>query len=412
MDGELKKVLYISYDGMTDPLGQSQVLPYLRGISAAGYEIHLISFEKPTRYEAHRKVIKEYCDASNIKWHPQDYSHEGGLRRTIRQIFHLQRVVKYLHKRHQFDIAHCRSYIAAMSGVMLQKKYGVNFIFDMRGFWPDERVDGNLWNLKNPLYKMIYNYFKKKEKQFIQKADAIVSLTHKGKKEILKWPVGEGCDNKISVIPCCVDLDLFDSNKLNSMDQESMKSTLGITSDDYILGYVGSIGTWYMLSEMLDYFKSILDKKPNAKFLFVSGENPETIKSQAKNKGIATEKILIKSVLHKDVPLMMSLFDSSIFFIRSTFSKKASSPTKQGELMAMGIPLVCNSGIGDTDGIVEKYNAGVAINDFSQRTFEENIIDPADYDSQDIIRGAKEYFSLDAGVERYLNIYKTILEDK
>jgi hypothetical protein len=52
--------------------------------------------------------------------------------------------------------------------------------------------------------------------------------------------------------------------------------------------------------------------------------------------------------------LNISLFDTSIFFIRPTYSKKASSPTKQGEIMAMGIPLICNYGVGDTDEIVKK----------------------------------------------------------
>ena len=38
-------VLYISYDGMLEPLGQSQVLSYLK-LLASDRSIHLISFEK------------------------------------------------------------------------------------------------------------------------------------------------------------------------------------------------------------------------------------------------------------------------------------------------------------------------------------------------------------------------------
>ena len=38
--------LYLSYDGISDPLGQSQVLPYLKGLARLGHKIHLISFEK------------------------------------------------------------------------------------------------------------------------------------------------------------------------------------------------------------------------------------------------------------------------------------------------------------------------------------------------------------------------------
>ena len=46
------RALYISYDGMTDPLGRSQVLPYLQGLSERGHEITLLSCEKPARMAA------------------------------------------------------------------------------------------------------------------------------------------------------------------------------------------------------------------------------------------------------------------------------------------------------------------------------------------------------------------------
>ena len=46
MSNRAKRILFISYDGMTDPLGQSQVIPYLQGLSKHGYEIFLLSCEK------------------------------------------------------------------------------------------------------------------------------------------------------------------------------------------------------------------------------------------------------------------------------------------------------------------------------------------------------------------------------
>jgi len=40
-----RRVLYISYNGMLDPLGQSQVIPYLKELSRAGVSLTLLSFE-------------------------------------------------------------------------------------------------------------------------------------------------------------------------------------------------------------------------------------------------------------------------------------------------------------------------------------------------------------------------------
>ena len=409
MNSTSKSVLYLSYDGMTDPLGQSQVLPYLKGISKAGYNIHLVSYEKADKYKKHRAVIEEICTKANIHWHPQDYETEGGLKKTLRQVRRMKKITFYLHEKHKFDIIHCRSYISALSGLQLKRKEDVKFIFDMRGFWANERVDGKIWNLNSFVYKTIYNFFKRKEIQFFKESDYTVSLTENGKNEIESWPEFKYQKPRIKVIPCCVDLELFDPNKITAESKNLAKKEIGITEERYVLGYVGSIGTWYMLSEMLDYFKVLKEQNENALFLFVSGENSDLIKAKATAKGINSRDIVVKSVLHSEVPLYISLFEKSIFFIRASYSKKASSPTKQGEIMAMGVPLVCNAGVGDTDAIVKKYNAGNVINDFSNETYLKSF-NESEFSKEDTIKGAKEYFSLEEGVKRYLSIYKEVHE--
>jgi glycosyltransferase involved in cell wall biosynthesis len=394
---------------MTDPLGQSQVLPYLKGLSKEGYEFHLISFEKSDRFNQHKRLIQSLCDEDNIQWHPQYYSKVGGLRSTLKQVKKLKKVSSYLYSKHSFDIVHCRSYISALAGLDLKRKHGVKFIFDMRGFWADERVDGKIWSLKSPIYSRIFKYFKKKEKIFLNKAEYTISLTDNGKNEILSWPSTDPKIN-IKVIPCCANLELFDKSKISEGTKLADREKLGIDSNDFILGYIGSIGTWYMLPEMLDYFKELKEAKPNSKFLFVSGEEPNKILAAATEKDIDTNDIKITSVLHHEVPRFISLMDASIFFIKPSYSKKASSPTKQGEIMAMGVPLICNANVGDTDLIVNKYKSGIVIDKFDKETFKNNIIDPQDFDSNKISEGAEDYFSLTEGVQRYLRVYKAVCE--
>lgn len=392
---------------MTDPLGQSQVLPYLRELTKNGYEFHLVSFEKSDRYKKNYKVIRQICEDAGIKWHPQDYSNEGGLKKTIRQIQKMHKVVTYLQQRHHFEIVHCRSYIAAMAGLRMKRKYGTKFLFDMRGFWADERVDGKLWSLSHPLYRRIYKYFKKKEKEFFKQADYTISLTETGKDEIQSW---KGFENqKIQVIPCCADLNLFDKNSVTEENQLQLRERLGIKVEDYILGYVGSIGTWYMLDEMLDFFRELKKQKPNAKFLFVTGENPDSILDVVKLlDDVSPSDFIITSCLHREVPLHISMFNLSVFFIRPTYSKKASSPTKQAEIMAMGIPLVCNAGVGDTDRIVNKYHSGVVISEFTSEAFVNAIQELDKFNSAETVKGAKEFFSLKEGANRYLDVYRKI----
>lgn len=400
----MKNVLYLSYDGMTDPLGQSQVLPYLTGLSKKGFQFTLISFEKPDRYVQEKSKIEALCSENNILWKPLVYTKRPPVLSTILDIRKMNKAACALHREKHFQLVHCRSYISALIGLKLKRQKGVKLLFDMRGFWADERVEGNIWNIKNPLFKAIYSYFKKKEKQYFEESDAIVSLTETGKKEILSWKLNGVSSEKIHVIPCCVDLKLFDPGKIDPevLFKKQFEYRL---QDKFIVGYVGSIGTWYQLREMLLAFKRILLLKPEAVFLFVTKESPSTIHSEARNLEINTDSIRIVSVQHQHVPEYISLFDCSIFFIRPSFSKQASSPTKQGEIMAMGIPLICNAGVGDTDELVNRYQSGLVLKDTSDSTIAALSLDFTGFDRERTMQGAQEYFSLEGGVASYYRIY-------
>ncbi len=402
----VKNILYLSYDGMTDPLGQSQVLPYIIGLTKKGYHFHLISFEKPDRFIAHKKDILLICEENNITWVPMLYTKRPPLFSTMWDVWRMKRKAFELNKEYSFSMVHCRSYLSALIGLSMKRRFKTAFLFDMRGFWADERVDGNIWNLKNPIYRWVYHFFKAKEKVFFSTADHIISLTNEGKKEILSWNGFENLTDKISVIPCCVDIVKFDKKRVSTEMLKVKKSELGISDSQFILGYVGSIGTWYMLEEMLSFYKRSSKSLTNPLFLFVTKENENDIYRLSDNMDIPRKEIIVTSCYHNDMPLYMSLFNCSIFFIKPVYSKKASSPTKQGELMAMGIPVICNDKVGDTADIVRKYNSGLVI---SSEKINESVISDYTFSESNAIEGAQEYFGLEKGVNTYGEIYKKII---
>jgi glycosyltransferase involved in cell wall biosynthesis len=403
-------ILYLSYDGMTDSLGQSQVLPYIVGLTKKGFNFHLISFEKVENFQKNSKTIEEICRENNIQWYPQTYTKRPPVLSALMDLKKMQRLSFKLHKRHPFSIVHCRSTITASIGLHLKKKFGVKFIFDMRGFWADERVEGGIWNLKNPIFKFIYNFFKRKELEFLSQSDYTISLTEKGENEILSWK-NLVPKPKIKIIPCCVDLTKFNPDYYPTDEKIKFKSSLGYQHNDLILGYVGSIGTWYMLDEMLDFFKVLKEKNHKSHFLFVTGEKKEFIHEKAVEKGVDIKCVQVVSCLHKDVPKYISIFDYSIFFIRPTFSKTASSPTKQGEIMAMGVPIVCNTGVGDTDSIIQKYEAGILVENFHYSDYSKAIEDILNrtFDTGKLKFGADEVYSLEKGVKLYAEVYQEII---
>jgi glycosyltransferase involved in cell wall biosynthesis len=394
MSNTSKNILYLSYDGLSDSLGQSQILPYILGLSSRGYSFTIVSFEKEKPGSIIFEKVKADCETYNIHWVPLQYHRHPPVISTVYDIYLLRRTVKRLHREKNFALVHCRSYIAALVGLQLKRKYGLKFIFDMRGFWADERVDGGLWNLRNPLYKIIYTYFKRKELSYCQESDTIISLTQSAREIIKSW----GVTTEIAVIPCCVDTDLFDPAKIDKTEVGQLRSELGIDVRDFVLVYLGSWGTWYLTAEMLDFFSVLKAKFPNSKFLIIS---PDRV-------GIESypfrKDVLVRKVSREKVPLYVSLASASVCFIKPSFSKKASSATKMGELLAMNVPIITNAGWGDVETIREE----------STLYFKDNFI--LQNFVFDKTQSTREYclrkLSLESGRDRYSSVYKALLKNE
>jgi hypothetical protein len=396
---------------MTDPLGQSQVIPYLKGLSEKGHKILLISCEKKFNYKEESSNVISMLNECNIQWYPLKYTARP---KVLSTLFDLRRI-KYTSKkiiRHQnIDIIHCRSYIAALIGLSMKMKYGVKFLFDMRGFWADERYDGGIWSTKNYMYKVIYKYFKKKEKEFLIKADQIISLTENAKKIMLDWHLTP-VPLPIGVIPCCADFNLFDKANISKEKIRYWRHKLNISETDFTIIYLGTAGTWNMTDEMLDFFKVLLRHRTNAKFLFITPDNPENIIKKATQKEIPIDCIAIQKASRQLVPVLISLSDIAIFFIKPVFSKQASSPTKMGETMGMGVPLICNANVGDVDDIVLKTGVGFIVHTFDPHSYMIAINEMptlVKIPSAEIRDSAEKYFSLQEGVEKYDEIYKHLM---
>lgn len=394
-----KRVLYLSYDGLSDPLGQSQVLPYVVGLAKTGYDFVIVSFEKRKALKARYDEIKIICTTNKIEWIPLTYHKHPPVLSTVYDVWRLWLEVRRAYHQNEFQIIHCRSYITALIGLRAKRKWGVKFIFDMRGFWVDERLEGGLWNLRNPIFKIVYSFFKVKEKQFLREADQVISLTENAKKEIESWEINSA---PIQVIPTCVDLDLFDPKKIGKEEQALLRYKLSLNEDDFVLLYLGSWGTWYLTNEMLDFFLMLKQKRQRAKFLIVTGDKVDL--GNHPNK----EDVIVTYASRKQVPLYISLASASLCFIKPSFSKKASSATKLGELMALNVPIIANTNVGDHDSLFKENSRILLINGFSPGEFHEAIsrLDELMKAAKQNPKLAMQRFSLQNGVTLYGLVYK------
>ena len=366
-----------------------------------------MSCEKDENFRKNKDIVAEKCLSANIQW---EYVHYENKYPIISPAFNTNRLKKKaegVFKESEIDLVHCRSIIAASIGYKLGKKYKVKVIFDIRGFWADERVDGKIWNLKNPLFLLVYHYFKRKERFLFEKVDAIVTLTENARDYI---QANYKTKEIFSVVPCCVDFGHFDLKTINPDKVQELKREIGIPEQDYVLTYVGSLGARYMLEEMLEFFNELKGKRKNSSFLFISKSDTSEIKSICKQIGLDYSSIYITSCEYAEIPSYISLGDASVFFIVSSFSGKAVSPTKQAEVMSLGLPIVANTGLGDTDRILEKTANGILINQFTKKEYGKAADELLKFNkSKEEIRAASlELFTLKSGIEQYDSLYKKL----
>ncbi|RYG44211.1 MAG: glycosyltransferase, partial [Chitinophagaceae bacterium] len=163
----MKHVLFLSYDGMTDPLGQSQVIPYLKGLTVAGYRFTILSCDKPSNFLESKDQVFQTLQGFPINWVSIPYHKNPPVLSSLFDVLQMRKKAAEIHSKDPVDMVHTRPGIPPLVALWMKKKFGVKYVNDIRGFWADERVDGGMWNLRNPVFKMIYKFFKAEEDKCI-----------------------------------------------------------------------------------------------------------------------------------------------------------------------------------------------------------------------------------------------------
>lgn len=316
-----------------------------------------------------------------------------------------------LHQQYNFSMVHCRSSLPGIAGYYLKRKFNIRMLFDIRGFWADERVEGGIWKLNNPLYKLIYRFFKSQEKKLYNNSDAIISLTRKAVPLIRLLQTDAGKKIPVTVIPCCADSTFFNPANVDAYEKSRLRKELELDNTSFVLSYLGAIGTWYLAEDMIKFFKRLLLRFSDAKFLFITKEDPEFLTQLAIKNKIPISSIIIRPASRQEVPGLLSLSDASVFFIKPGYSKQASSPTKQAEVMCMGIRPVFNEGVGDSDELLSNtgYGCSLTIESFDE-VISRLTLPVTDYEKQRIRNDAVRLFSLENGIENYLSVYASIIK--
>lgn len=385
-------ILYISYDGMLEPLGQSQVLGYLERL-ADTFSIHLISFEKRGDWHelSRRTAIGERLVRKGIAWHPLRYHKRPTVPATLFDIAIGCALSLWLTLRFRIRLIHARSTIPALMALAAKRLGHARLLFDIRGFWADERVDGGMW----PAGGILYRAMNRLERYLYRHADHIVTLTEASRPSIMEWLGGAAVP--VTVIPTCADLERF------SPAGQPRPAV-------FTLGYLGSIGTWYCFDDMLACFRLIQQRRPDARLLVVNRNEQAEVHAAVAHAGIDPAAVEVVAAEHAEVPALVRRMTAGAMLIRPAPSKRASAPTKLAEYLGCGVPCLGNAGVGDVADILTDDEVGVVLRDLTPEARAEGVDRLLALCEEPGLAGrcrssALRRFSIDAGVACYRRLY-------
>ena len=392
---------------MTEPLAESQILPYIRGLSRKGVAFTLLTFDKKAYLREFHRVrrLQEQLKLDGINWVRLIYHKRPYVFSSVYDILRGFFVSVGICLKDKIKVVHSRSYIAGLIGMNLSRMFGIKHIFDMRGLWADEKVDAGLWRKKGILYKT-FKYF---EKRLLLSADEVVVLTYKMKWLLENFTYLKSKAIRITVIPTCVDLEKF-----KQIDGKSGLKQKYNLKEKFIFTYSGSIGTVYMLKELLELFKVSKELIPNSHLLILTHADRQRIIDTSKSCGLNGADLTILRVQHEDIVNWLTLSDVGIAFYKPTYSAIGRSPTKLWEYLACGLVVLVNSGVGDCNQIIKSNRVGIIVEGFSSDDYKKTmhrlkglLLDLEGFKCrcQNMLR---KDFSLQRGIEGYLSIYKRL----
>ena len=363
-------VCYLSVDSIQEGVGSSQITPLILGLAMKGKTVCLISFEK---VKPPNELLEKFSKAG-VVWIAKDFGKPGVIGGLARLNLLRRSVPNSL-------VIHGRSDIATAAGIWSRVKAPV--LWDVRSLWSDQRllIGTAGWSrLTARGARILEDVAAKNSMAMSTLTAAIVPILEDRHKKIPKIR---------EVIPTCVQTSKFLASPMPKGQVTCLLS--------------GTFNNYYDLDRTREILKVLRDKV-NIRIIWArAAESPlETL-------GVGEDVIITAS--HSEMPKIVreSHFGIAICKYDSLASLSAAVPTKIGEFLASGRPVIVSSGIGDLDQMLSSTKTGLVIDhrdslqEVGQR-IDEILSDPKTPDRCREL--AMEHFDMEKSIDRYLDIYE------
>lgn len=318
------RVRYLSFDGLMEGVGRSQVLAYVERAAARGVEVELHSFER----RPVTPLVRARTDAAGVRWHPHPFGAEGargGAARVARAALWAR----------TDDVVHARSDLAAGAAVLGRSR---SWIWDVRSLWADQRLALGALQAGSPEERVL----RRVERSAARGSSAVITLTQ-AVLPVLDLRHGGLVSRKSHVIATCVDTVRFASTP--SPSAEPMQLLLA-----------GTLNRYYDVPLMVELVRELQRRRPARLRVLAPEATPwdDLFDVVRADRDRASPEDMPEAIACSHVGLSVCRDDAGI-------SLTAAMPTKIGEFLASGRPVVVNEKLGDAARLVREHAAGVVL---------------------------------------------------
>lgn len=388
--------LYLTRNGLLEPLGQSQVFSYLRGLSQE-HRITLISYEKDDDWADTQRVaqMRAECERLGIRWLPQRFRAQPKVIAPALSMVRMVWLVAREVRRQRVRLIHARSYIPAAVALVVSRLTGVPFLFDMRALWPEELITAGRLRRGSMLHKAMVA----SERACLRHAGGVISLTHAAAEHLRRVYPEDLAGQTVSVIPTCADLDRF----IPARQPPSQR----------VIGCLGTVlSGWFRLDWLAAFLAVAAKRDPELRFELTTRDDPAQVRAAIGGDADLQSRLNIAPSPSERVHEVLQGQRASVMFFTQGLSKLGSSPTRMGEILGSGLPVVANDGVGDVARIIREHGVGVLVAgpremEGAWEELQQLLADP------DLAgrcrRAAEEVFSLEAGTAAYSTLYREVI---
>ncbi len=371
----------------------------MRGLSIK-HKIAIITYEKKEDLASKERfdALGAECARLGIRWLPQHFVSQP---KVLAPAFSMLRMVWLVAREvraHDVRLIHARSYIPASVAWVVNCLTRVPFIFDMRALWPEELITARRLRRGSLLHRAIAAA----ESTCLRQAAAVVSLTHAAVDHLKRTYPQEMAQQTVVVIPTCADLARF--------------VPTGKAPEQRVIGCLGTVlSGWFRLDWLASFVAVAAERDPTLRFEVTTRDDASRVRAAIGSDADLQSRLSVAPCPSEKVHEVLQRQTASVmFYAGGEVSELGRSPTRMAEILACGLPVVANEGVGDVAHIIRKYRVGVLVRGPSKAEMGaawvelQGLLADPDLASR-CRRAAEEVFSLEAGTAAYAALYEQVL---